>query len=194
MSTIGTPDATFVAQQVGNDLQFRGLALGSGMIGVISTDSLIINTSTPINPIPIDGVIGTLNEINYQLISPVQWPLENVYSLASTSYNTGMFVGSTLIIPVTTYYKVCFNPISTTQLFINGASITYRIRNSVGDIYAEFYSRSMSNDENTSTFCHVMLLPSDTYTFSIQVTDLTPAEYINFVATPNQFSVKRVSL
>jgi hypothetical protein len=194
MSTIGTPDATFVAQKVGDDLQFRGIALGGGMIGTLSPDLLIIDTSTPGNPIPVDGVIGTLDEINYLLISPVQWPLENTYTLASASYNTGMFAGNTLIIPVETYYKVCFNPVSVTQLAVNGATITYRIRNSVGDIYAEFYARSLSDNENTSTFCHVMLLPADTYTFSIQVTDLSPAEYVNFVASANNFSVKRVSL
>lgn len=192
ISTIGTPDATFVAQKVGDDLQFRGIQLSGGVIGVLSPTSLLLDTATPANPVPSDGVIGVFDQILYSSIPALQHPNEFQYSLLSSSYNTGMFAGSTLTIPVSTFYKVCFNPGINTQ-GANGGTATHRIRDNANNIYAEFYSRSIGN-EYTNNFCHVVFMPAGTYTFSIQVTGLSPLEYQNLIALGGSFSVKRVSL
>lgn len=193
-STIGTPDATFVAQQVGDDLQFRGVQLSGGIIGVLTPDTLTLDSLVPPNPLPIDGIIGVFDSIRYSLLNPLLWPTEINFNLLSSTYNTGMFAGDTLTIPVSTYYKVCFNPISVTNSLPNGATIIYRLRDDSGNIYAEFYARSISNDENTNSFCHVMLLPAGTYTFSVQAIDMNALEYPFFLIQQSSFSVNRVSL
>jgi len=190
ISTIGNPDATFVAQKVGEDLQFRGVQVGGGVIGIITPTILRLDSISPIGPVPIDGVIGFFNDIVYSTLAPALQPTEIRYTLLTSTYNTGMFAIDTLSVPVTAYYKVCFNP-GTSSLGL-GASVTYRIRDSSSNIYAEFYSRSIGNDEYTSNFCHVMLLPAGDYFFSIQVLDLTVSEYNNFTALGGPFSVKRV--
>jgi hypothetical protein len=194
ISTIGTPDATFVSGKVGEDLQFRGIQLSGGAIGILTPTTLLINTTTPANSIPVDGVIGTFDRIEYSSLNPLVFANEQLLTLASSSYNTGIFALSTLTIPVATYYKVSLSLSTTTTSFVNGASITFRMRNSIGTVFAEYYSRSIGNDEYTSTFTHVMLLPVDTYSFSIQVGDLTSSEYLRFVFLESDFSIKRVSL
>lgn len=195
ISTIGTPDATFVAQKVGEDLQFRGIQLSGGVIGVLSPTSMLLDTITPPNPVPADGAIGIFDQIRYSTLAPALWPTEIQRTLFLSSYNTGIFTGSTLTIPVSSFYKICYNPGIVTQFNLaNGASVTHRIRDSANNIYAEFYSRSIGNDEYTNNFCHVVFMPAGTYTFSIQVTGLSPSEYQDFLVLRSSFSVKRVSV
>lgn len=188
MSTIGTPDATFVAQKVGEDLQFRGLELGPSLTATVSPINITINA--PSRPLPVvDGVVGLLDQINF---SPLPSPSDEIpFTLLSTTYSTGIFVGSTLTISASTYYKVCFNPGFTTGVSPSDPIVTYRIRNSSNVIYAEFYSKALGNDENTTSFDHVMFLPADTYTFSVQITGIT--DYLGYGTIVSHISVKRIS-
>jgi hypothetical protein len=193
MSTIGTPNATFVAQQVGDDLRFRGLAFGAGVSGVVAPTNITINAGVP-PPTPINGVSGTTLEIDYSTISPALQPTEIPFTLGATNYSTGIFVGNTLTIPTSAYYHVSFNPNLNISVGLFFPQATFRMRNSSGVLYAEIYAKEKSADETTSSFCHVMFLPADDYQFTMQLTGLTAGQYDLYGSRIFPISVKRVSV
>jgi len=191
MTTVGSPDATFVASQVGDDFQFRGIELGSGMIGVVAPTSLLIDTSTPPNPIPGDGVIGIFGSFSYALVAPPLQPTELPLSLAVTDYSTGIFVGNTLTITTPSKYSIKFNPTYRLTFSEPNFQIIFRIR-SGSDVYAEFYSYFLGTDTITTPFDHVINLPAGAYQFTVQATGLSPFGYVSLSMLNSFISVLNV--
>lgn len=191
MTTIGSPDATFVASQVGDDFQFRGIELGSGMIGVLSPTSMIIDTITPPNPIPGDGVIGLFDSFSYAAIAPLLQPTELPLTLLSTTYSTGIFVGSNLTVTTPSKYSIKFNPTYRLTFSEPNFQITFRIR-SGPDVYAEFYSCFLGTDSITTPFDHVIDLPTGVYQFTVQATGLSTFGYISLSMLDSFISVINV--
>lgn len=186
MTTIGQPDATFVAQKVGNDLQFRGITLSPGVVGVIAPDSMLIDLITPIGPPPPQiGVIGTFAPFSYSAI--VNKGSEIPLSLSSAVFNTGTYALTNLNITTPDYYKVIFSP---THFAGSGIpQVTYRLRDASSNIFAEIYA----SESSTTNYSHILYLPVGVYNFTIQVLDLTLAEYNQFNFLESQIVIMKIN-
>lgn len=188
ISTIGSPDGTFVAQKVGEDLQFRGVELVNGVIGVVSPTSVLLNTALPITPVPDEATIGETSLVNFPLIPPINQGDERPFSLASVNYTTGLMVGSVLTITNFAHYLITFAPSINPEVQPSNVQCVFRIRDSANNIYAQFYMRNLGNDENTTTFSHIILLPPDTYTFTNQIVSSDMPSLI----LPSHIGIRRV--
>lgn len=186
-TTIGNPDVTFVSPIVGNDLQFRGFDYGPGMNLVTSPDSIEIN-SVGIYPniLPL-AFLGIFQSI----IAPGPG-VEVPFQVATTIFNNGLFVGSDLVVSTRSRFIVILSPTYTMSDFFRFAEVIYRIRNSTGDIYAEFYVRNQGNDENTISFTQVLDLVPDSYTFTAEAFSNDPGAYSNVSIELPMISVKLV--
>lgn len=194
MSTVGNPDATFVLQKDDDELQFRGLELINGVLGVVAPNSILLSVAAPPAPISLDGTIGVLQGFSYGVLNPLLWPTEIPLSLLSTSYTTGLMAGNTVNVLNTDYYKISFNPTYAINGIITGLvpQVIFRIRNGLNVIFAEFYSKLVGNDEVTTGFSHTLFLPIGTYQFTIQVVGLVGLEYQQLAFVNSNVSVKRL--
>jgi hypothetical protein len=160
---------------LGTDLQFRGLDSGLGITLNTSPDSIEINLNgTYPGLLPI-GFSGIFNTISY--FANPNPTVEINFVLGSTVYNTGIMAGSNMTITAEGRYLVSFSPLLRVVDFFEQVEVTYRIRNSLGQVFAEFYCRNEGEDENTVAFTQVINFPPDVYTFSIQAFSLSPSAY-----------------
>lgn len=186
-STIGTPDATFVAQKNGNVFEFRGLTVNSGL-SATGQDTITINNDIPVVADP-DGVVGFFQPINYSLIPAANRADEIPFIVDNTAFNTGIFTGTDLTITNPGKYLVIYE---TTFFALTGnPQVTYRIRDA-SNLYTQFYSRSLGNDEVTSAYGQILDLPVGNYSFTIQITNLLTNDYNNLVIVSSYFALKKV--
>jgi hypothetical protein len=190
LSTIGNPDATFVSGVVNDDLQFRGIDAINNITLQVAPTTITI-TSTPGTPVADVSMTGLFDEIEFVSL-PVPTAEQN-FTLLSTYSNTGIFAGQNLTIPTLGYYKVCFSPTiaNYNSLPLVPNQISYRMRDSGLNIYAEFYEQFIGNDEQTTTFCQIMYLPAGVYTFSVQISNF-PSGIGSTITFPSTISVKLV--
>ena len=192
MSTVGSPDAAFFAGQVGDNFQFRGIELGNNAIAVQSPNSLLLDVTLPLLPNPSTGFTGVTTLLDYAVVPLISRPTEIALQI-TPNYNSGILASPIVTIPISSYYEICFNP-TFVGPFPSAPTIVFRIKNSTNVIFGEIYSELIGNDETTVEFNHVMLLPADTYTFTVQATGLSQADYDNLRILESFVSIKRVSL
>lgn len=189
MSTINNPDTTLLAGEINDNFQFRGI-LGTNGVTLTSNPDTVLIASSPI-PLKQDiSVTGLFAVLDYNLLNPVQQTQEQTFTLLSAYSNTGIFVGPNLTITVPGYYLINWNPTQSIELYPDVPSaIIYRIR-SGATIYAEFYEQPMGNDEQTTNYSHVLLLPVGVYNFTIQLPAFSIIGYSAFLTDISNIGIK----
>lgn len=187
-TTVGNPDVTFVSPIVGTDLQFSGFDSSPGVTLVRTSPESIEINATGIYPsvLPL-AFVGIFQLVTFT--GPVP---EIPFQVDTTIFNNGLFVGSDLVISARGRYMVCLSPTYIMDDLFRFAEVRYRIRNSIGDVYAEFYCRNQGNDQNTTSFTQVIDFVPDTYTFTVQAFSFDAGSYNDMRVELTAISVKLV--